>query len=165
MEQLKNAGMAILDLIKLKVCNMRRYLSYIVILVFVLIIAVGCGKEKVARNHFPIIKANIYTLQIAVKEKNIAQIDSLLSVKILDKNQSSDSLLRFVYGDANNFKFVQFGNAEIVHTNDKARVDCYIMDSTSSHDRPFVLFLSYENDLWLFSSFKEKSATDSLKLD
>ena len=133
--------------------------------VLILLIYTGCGEKKINRDYIPILKENLYKLQVAVKDKNIAQIDSLLSVKILRKKQSSDSLLRFVYGSDNSFNFVQFGNAEIVYTNKKARIDCYIMDSTSSNDRPIVFFLEYDKDLWLFTSFANRMQADSMKLD
>ncbi len=132
---------------------------------FILLIYTGCGEKKINRDYIPMLKENLYKLQVAVKDKNIVQIDSLLSVKILSKKQGSDSLLRFIYGRDNSFDFVQFGNAEIVYTNKKARIDCYVMDSTSSSDRPIVFFLEYDHDLWLFTSFTEKSDTDKLKLD
>ena len=130
-----------------------------------MILVIGCGTEKVSRNHFPIIKANLYKLQVAVQEKNLAQIDSLLSVKIFDKKQSSDSLIRFVYDNVDNFQFTQFGNAEIVHSNEQARIDCYVMDSTGSVDRPMVFFLAVEHDLWLFTAFDEKKEADSLRFE
>lgn len=128
-----------------------------------LLMYTGCGEKKINRDYIPILKKNLYKLQMAVKDKNISQIDSLLSVKVLRKKQSSDSLLHFVYGSDNSFDFVQFGNAEIVYTNKKARIDCYIMDSTSSFNRPIVLFLEYDHDLWLFTSFADESKTDSLQ--
>ncbi len=130
-----------------------------------LLIYTGCGEKKINRDYIPMLKGNLYKLQMAVKDKNISQIDSLLSVKVLSKKQSSDSLLRFVYGGDNSFDFVQFGNAEIVYTNKKARIDCYIMDSTSSNDRPVVFFLEYDHDLWLFTSFADRLQSDSMKLD
>ncbi len=134
-------------------------------LLLTFILAIGCGTEKVSRNHFPIIKANLYKLQVAVKEKNLAQIDSLLSVKILDKKQSSDSLIKFVYGVDGSFQFRQFGNAEIIHSNNQARIDCYVMDSTGSTERPMVFFLTVEHEMWLFSAFDEKKESDSLRFE
>ena len=61
-----------------------------------LLIYTGCGEKKINRDYIPMLKGNLYKLQMAVKDKNISQIDSLLSVKVLSKKQSSDSLLRFV---------------------------------------------------------------------
>ncbi len=137
----------------------------ILTLIFALGLMAGCGTKKINRDYIPVLKKNLYSLQLAVRDQNLAQIDSLLSLQVLEKKQSSDSLIRFVYGYDSEFEFVQFGNAEIVYTNNNARIDCYVMDSSSNHDRPIVFFLEYEHDLWLFTSFGEKSQVDSLRLD
>ena len=136
--------------------------SFILVLsVTAIFLYAGCGQKKVNRDYIPIIKENLYKLQVAVKDKNLAQIDSLLSV---ERNQSSDSLIRFVYGMDDNFNFVQFGNAEITYTNEVARIDCYVMDSSSTSDRPMVFFLEYDHNLWLFTSFAVTNGLDSLQL-
>lgn len=114
----------------------------------------GCSEETPKRNHGPVIKEKLYSLQEAVKEKNLASIDSLLSPKILDNNESSDSLINFIYGPNDDFAFSQFGSAEVIYTNDNGIINCFIMDSTKSTDRPFVLELSFEHDMWLFSNFR-----------
>lgn len=135
----------------------------IIIISLVLISACwyGCGERSPKRDHIPVIKKNLLKLQTAVKEYNRAAIDSLLSVSILDKNQNSDSLLSFVYGPDRSFLFEQFGMAEFFYTNKQGRIDCFIMDSTRTKDRPFVLFIAYEHDKWLFTSFEEGDTTSA----
>lgn len=128
-----------------------------------LLFVAGCGKETPNRDHIPLIKKSLFRLQTGVKEQNLALIDSVLSPKILDKSQSSDSLLKYVYGPGNTFSFEQFGNAEMTYLMEKGRIDCYLMDSTHMSDRPFVLFLALEHDMWLFTSFAPgKIEQDSL---
>jgi hypothetical protein len=135
--------------------------NIIVAIIITIVIAIGCGERTPKRDHIPIIKNNLLKLQTAVKENNRAAIDSLLSVSILDKDQSSDSLLSFIYGFDRLFLFEQFGMAEFFYTNKQGRIDCYIMDSTHTMDRPFVLFIAYEHDKWLFTSFEEGDTTSS----
>ena len=131
-----------------------------------LLFVAGCGKETPKRDHIPLIKESLFRLQTGVQEQNRALIDSVLSPKILDKSQSSDSLLKFVYGVGNAFAFEQFGNAEITYIMEKGRIDCYIMDSTHTSDRPIVLFLALEHDMWLFTSFAPgEIEPDSLSTD
>ena len=90
-------------------------------------------------------------------------IDSVLSPKILEKKQSSDSLVRFVYGDDYSFAFEQFGGAEIAYVMEKGRIDCHIMNSTHTRERPIVFYIAYEHDMWLITSFEEgKVEADSL---
>lgn len=140
---------------------MKKYCTITCILVALLL--TSCGQKKINRDYIPILKENLFKLQEAVKEQNLAQIDSLLSVKIIEKKQSSDSLIRYVYGPDNQFNFYQFGDAQITYTNEVARIDCYIMDSTSATDRPLVFYLEFDDGLWLFTSFKE--GTDSVRED
>lgn len=126
----------------------------IVTALVILMGGLGCGQSSPKRDQIPILKKRIFELQTAVKYRNLAAIDSLLSVKIISRKQGSDSLLSFVYGGDGAYPFDRFGNCSIVYTSDKARVDCFIMDSTAQADRPITFFLAHEHDLWLFTSFQ-----------
>jgi len=132
----------------------RFILHVLVVLASLALLAAGCSKETPSRDHIPILKQRVYLLQQAVKEKNHAVIDSLLSPKILSYKQDSDSLLRFVYGLDDRFAFERFGNCEIVYTSDKARIDCFVMDSTDRKDRPIVFTFIHKHDLWLLKRFE-----------
>lgn len=136
-------------------------------LIFTILLSVAvfyaCSERAPKRDHIPIIKQRLVDLQTAVKDKNRAAIDSLLSTAIFDFKESSDSLLNYVYGPDGSFAFEAFGDAGIVYTNDQAQIKCYIMDSTRATDRPFILNYRYEHDLWLVSSFEPNLETDSLQ--
>jgi hypothetical protein len=124
----------------------------------------GCTEKAPKRDFIPVLKEQLFKLQQAVKNKDRVAIDSLLSVKILDNKQNSDSLLKLVYNyKGSYFPFERFGNYTIMYTNDRARIDCYVMDSTASDERPIVLTYVYEHDMWLLKRFEavDKSA-DSL---
>lgn len=109
------------------------------------------------------LKERIYALQVAVKEKNRAAIDSLLSIKIKSNQQSSDSLLSFVYGQSGDFPFERFGDCSIGYTDARALVDCFVMDSSATQDRPMILYWVYEHDLWLLKRFEAgKMPSDSI---
>ncbi|HUV31559.1 MAG TPA: hypothetical protein VMY05_10785 [Acidobacteriota bacterium] len=114
----------------------------------------GCSKETPSREHIPVLRQCILDLQSAISSSNPAAIDSLLSVQILSNEQDSDSLLSFVYGPDRDFPFERLGDCEMFFTRDKARVDCYIMDSTGRPDRPVTLTFVYEHDLWLLKRFE-----------
>ncbi|RKX22221.1 MAG: hypothetical protein DRP35_02475 [Candidatus Zixiibacteriota bacterium] len=118
----------------------------------------GCKEKTPSRDYIPEIKNQLFKLQQAVKQKNRAAIDSLLSVEMLDEKLTSDSLLQFVYNiperyDA--FEFEQFGGANIIYSFDIAQIDCFIMDSTHLKDRPIVFKLILDDKVWLFREFKE----------
>jgi len=129
-------------------------LHILVVLASLALLAAGCSEETPSRDHIPLLKERVYLLQQAVKEKNHAAIDSLLSPKILSYKQDSDSLLRFVYGLDDRFAFERFGNCEIVYTSDKARIDCFVMDSTDRKDHPIVFTFVHKHDLWLLKRFE-----------
>lgn len=125
------------------------------------VVIAGCGEKKPpSRDYIPLIRTRLNDLQLAVKDRDRARIDSMLSVQILDIKQSSDSLLSFVYGPNNDFAFERFGDAEIFYTDKKARIDAYIMDSTSATDRPVTFTLVLEYDMWLLKRFEIR--TDSV---
>ena len=137
---------------------MRFILHVLVVLASLVLLAAGCSEETPSRDHIPLLKERVYLLQQAVKEKNHAAIDSLLSPKILSYQQDSDSLLNFVYGPDDSFAFERFGNCEIVYTSNKARIDCFVMDSTGRTDRPIVFTFVHEHDLWLLKRFEAGQA-------
>lgn len=132
---------------------MRKSIASVLAVSF-LTLSIGCSVKAPKREHIPVLKEMLFKLQQAVKAQDRAAIDSLLSVRIISNNQNSDSLLRFVYGPDNDFAFERFGNYDIVYTGDKARIDCLVMDTTSSPDRPVTFALAYEHDLWLLTSFE-----------
>ena len=134
---------------------MRASRAYLIGLLAPLLFLGSCAEEKPpARNHIPILKARLFSLQEAVKTQNRAAIDSLLSVQILDNDQNSDSLLEFAYGPDGGFEFRQFAVGEITYTNEKAQIDCFVMDSSRTRDRPLILTYVYEHDQWLLKGFE-----------
>ena len=117
--------------------------------------AVSCKEKTVSRDHYPHIKAQVFVLQEAVLERNRAAIDSVLSVRILDNDQNSDSLLAFVYGPHGDYPFRAFADARIVYTDDKARVDCAITDTAGVSDRSITFTYELQDDtLWLLKRFE-----------
>ena len=122
----------------------------------------GCAEQSTpSRDHIPLIKEKLSYLQNGVLTRNQAVIDSVLSVKILDIGQSSDSLLKFVYGTDNSFAFELFGEPVIIYTDKIAMVECYVMDSTRVKNRPLTLLFSYDNEIWLLSGFEKRGAEES----
>jgi hypothetical protein len=116
---------------------------------------IGCVEKAPKRDQIPALKEALYRLQVAVKDKNRAAMDSLLSVRILSEKQSSDSLLRFVYNyNDRYFPFERFGNYSITYTQDRARIDCFVMDSSNGEERPIVLTFANEHHLWLLKRFE-----------
>ncbi len=122
----------------------------------------SCAEQSTpSRDHIPRIKEKLSYLQNGVLTKNLAAIDSVLSLKILDNGQSSDSLLKFIYGSDNNFAFELFGEPLIIYTDKVAMVECYVMDSTKTKNRPMTLLFSYDNEIWLLSRFEKRGAGES----
>lgn len=142
---------------------MRTIRSTSLVLAAVLLLS-GCGEETTPnRNQIPYLKSALFDLQGAVQSKNAAQIDSLLSGSL--EQLGADSLLNYVYGSETGFAFVQFGGNVIAYTDDNARIDCFIMDSVRSEDRPISFSLEYDGGRWLFTRIESGQGikiTDSL---
>ncbi len=134
------------------------HLSIIPIILFVGIIS-SCGKEKTpSRDHIPLIKAQLTRLQEGVRNRSAASIDSVLSVNILKNGLSSDSLLKFVYGAEGLGDFESFGQPVIIYTEEVAKVEAYIMDSTKQTNRPVIFTLIFDDDQWLLTKFEADTA-------
>jgi hypothetical protein len=116
----------------------------------------GCGEERLpSRDEIPILRAKVYSLEQGILDHNRAAIDSLLSVDVLNTGHDSDSLLRFVYGPDGGYPFKRLGDYDIFYGNNVAVVNCYIMDSTESHERPLRIRFGREvGEPWLLRSFE-----------
>ena len=133
-------------------------------LVLMAVAIISCGEEKTpSRDHIPLIKERLSRLQEGVKNKSAASIDSVLSLNILKNQQSSDSLLKFVYGADGLFIFESFGQPVIIYTNKVAKVEAFIMDSTHQTERPVIFTYIFDDDQWLLSKFEpDTTKPDSL---
>ncbi|MEK7774899.1 MAG: hypothetical protein AAB305_03335 [Candidatus Zixiibacteriota bacterium] len=110
-------------------------------------------------------KETLYRLQLAVKDRNRASLDSLLSIEMLRYNQNGDSLIAKAYGNDNAIAFERFGEAVFLYTGDNAQIECWVMDSTSRRDNPIRIHMIREGKRWLVShySIPDSAAGDSTK--
>lgn len=119
-----------------------------------LLAVVGCGPDKLpSRDHIPVLKQRLYALEQGLVAGDRAALDSMMSVKILDVGQDSDSLLRFVYGADGRWPFHRLGDYNIFFSNEIAVINCYIMDTTEQRDRPLKLMYELDDQLWLLTRF------------
>lgn len=119
-----------------------------------LLAVVGCGPDKLpSRDHIPVLKQRLYALEQGLVAGDRAALDSMMSVKILDIGQDSDSLLRFVYGADGRWPFHRLGDYNIFFSNKIAVINCYIMDTTEQRDRPLKLMYELDDQLWLLTRF------------
>ena len=141
--------------------NRRFKIAMITAVTLLISVMVGCGEKKPpSRDHFPEIKNAFYLVQEAVRQRDRYALDSLMSTASLSLDLDSDSLLSFVYGEDGGFE--RFGDYRIVYTDEKARIDCFINDSTGLSDRPFILTFVLENEQWLLKRFEAwKNLRDS----
>lgn len=137
----------------------RTRLTTIGLLALLIFAWAGCGPEKTpSRDNFPILKEGLNQLQAAVLARDTAAVDSLLVPKLRKNEKGADSLFRYVYGPNDSFAFERFGDYEIVYTHKKARIDCYVMDSTGAQDRPTTLIYELTKDHWLLKSIAPREA-------
>lgn len=121
-----------------------------------LLLFASCGKERTpSRDHYPVLKDNVFYLQQAVAAKDRATLDSLMRADKLDRSLSVDSLLSFVFGPRGDYPFEVFGDCEIIYTDQKARIDCWIMDSTRTQNRPITFtYVNADDTLWWVKRFE-----------
>ncbi|MCP4685945.1 MAG: hypothetical protein GY867_10955 [bacterium] len=120
----------------------------------------GCGEEELpSRDEIPILRQRVFALEQAIASGDPLILDSLLSVEILDEGLSSDSLLGFVFGPDNDFPFHRLGDCEIFYTKEVAVVDCHVMDSTETADRPIKLHFKKFDEIWLLRKFEGGETT------
>ncbi|MFH1687251.1 MAG: hypothetical protein ABIE70_06970 [bacterium] len=122
-----------------------------------LAVLTGCDEKPPSRQHIPLLRQALQKMERAVAAENRAAIDSLLSIDILEYEQGSDSLLSLVSGPQGACAFERFELGEITYTGNKARIDCFVMDSLHQRDRPLTFTLVYEHDKWLFKRFEVDS--------
>ncbi len=125
------------------------------------IVLASCSDDKPDRTHIPLLKKQVFELQEAIKAQDRGKLDSLLSTRLLTHEQNSDSLIKFCLNNDSGFVFDRLGDCEFVYTNDQALASCYIMDTTSNHDRPINLSFVYEDNLWLLTYFEPGSIDSS----
>ena len=89
--------------------------SIFVSLITALVLLAGCSEHTPDRDHMPLLRARLFQLQQAVKGGDRAAIDSLMSIRIIDNRQGSDSLLNFIYGADRSLSFDRFDNYDIVY--------------------------------------------------
>jgi hypothetical protein len=133
---------------------MRLLRLYGACLIGALLVLTACGPEEPpSRDHFPVLKEALNRLQTAVSSDDRILLDSLLTPKLRSAG-GADSLMRFVFGPDTSFAFYVFGEYQIAYTNDKARIDCFIMDGTENKDRPLTLTYELVDDFWLLKRFE-----------
>jgi hypothetical protein len=121
----------------------------------------GCFDKTPDRNYFPLIKRQIVELQTAVKNRDRVPLEKLL-VSDYASRGGADSVVQFAFGTDPSFQFAAFSKAEILYTNDRARVDCVIVDSTGRELRPATLTFEHVNNAWLLKRIEPRlPATDS----
>jgi hypothetical protein len=113
----------------------------------------GCKEKPPPRNQIPVLKDTLFRLQVAVKDRNRASLDSLLSIEMLRYNQNGDSLIAKAHGNNNAMAFERFGEAVFLYTGDNAQIECWVMDSTSRRDNPIRIHMIREGKRWLVSHY------------
>lgn len=126
--------------------------SILVICQFMLISS--CSEKKLpARAEIPLIKVAISRIEGAVRDRNQAALDSLMSIQMLERNLTSDSLISFVWGQIPIQRFARFSDCDIRFTNANAQCNCLITDDIGASNGGIQLQFSYEDKRWLLFQF------------
>jgi hypothetical protein len=117
-------------------------------------LAFACNERYPKRDYMAAIKGEFNRLQIALRDRNRAALDSLASRDMIDEGMSIDSLVRFVSGPSHQRAFERFGKYEIMYNDKKARIDCSLVDSAGQNYLPVTLTFVREKDDWRLKRFE-----------
>jgi hypothetical protein len=122
-----------------------------------IIFLIACVEKPPSRDEIPLIKSMIGRFQTAVKEKDIAAIDSLMISEALELGYNSGRVLRDVYGDSLDGAFYGFGRKDITYVDKKGLIKCLIVtDSTANDGKPVEITIIKGPDRWLIKRFDLK---------
>jgi len=127
----------------------------------VVLALLSCQEKTPNRDYIPILKERVYLVQQAVKNRDAAALDSLLTDDMKGEGCNADSLVRFVAGSDGRFRFDRFANCEIYYNDDKARADCDVVDSAGNQNGRITLTLVRQKDRWLLKRYDPASAAEA----
>ncbi|MFZ1684504.1 MAG: hypothetical protein WAU88_10300 [Candidatus Zixiibacteriota bacterium] len=129
------------------------------------LLAGSCVEKTPNRDYYPAIKAQIVELQNAVKKRDRGPLEKLLTTDYAAQG-GADSVVQFSFGTDPSFVFQAYSRAEIIYTNDRARVDCVVIDTAGQVLRPASLTFEHVNNAWLLKRIEPQlppPVTDSVK--
>ncbi len=129
---------------------------FIICLFPLMLLLFSCSRKNPPRDEIPVIKDLLGRFERAVKEKNAAGIDSLMSAGSLELGYSSRRILSEIYPDSVKSTFYTFGKRSFAYTKDIASVDCFIMADSTDSGRPVEITLVKSHDMWLIKRFDLK---------
>ncbi len=137
---------------------MRLFTKYIAVWsIMTILLALSCSREKnPPRDEISLIKDTMGYFELAVKDKNVGAMDSLLSNDAAGLGYSAQKILSEVYPDSATSTFYSFGKRSFAYTKDKAAVDCFIMADSTDIGRPVSVTLVKSHDKWLIKRFDLK---------
>ena len=131
-----------------------------ILLVTVLLFAYGCNQKETlpARTEIPIIKDQLSKIETGVRLHSQASLDSLMSVKMIERQLTSDSLIRAVWNSVPLGRFGRFSDCEVSYSDNIAQCDCGIADETGKRQAGILLTFTRDEKLWLLREFKVNPA-------
>ena len=129
------------------------------------LVAGSCKEKTPNRDYYPAIKARIVELQTAVKNRDESPLEKLLTSDYIALG-GADSVVQFSFGTDPNSGFLSYSKAEIMYTNERARVDCVVMDSTGRELRPATFKFEHVDNAWLLKKIEPQlppPVTDTVK--
>lgn len=125
------------------------------LLLAVIFALLSCAEKNPPRDEIPLIKDLLGKIDRAVRDRNAAQIDSLMIADALKLGYNSETVLKDVYPEDTS-TFYTFGRREFFYTEDKGVVNCFIMADSADSGRPVEMTLVKANDHWYLKRFDLK---------
>jgi len=116
----------------------------------------SCAEKNPPRDEIPSIKNSLALFQMALTERNMAAIDTLLAPEADENGLNYQSALDLAYNSGQDTAFHSFGGREFFFTGKRAVVTCSIKNKPSDSGRPVEIQLRKKKDRWLISGFSTK---------
>jgi len=131
-----------------------KFLAFLFLMIGSIFLA-GCQEETPSRDEIPHIKDLIGSFETALKDRNTAAIDSLLSAQILEENLNSSIIIEKIYERTEEDSLYSLGSREFFYIKDRAVVNANVISSsTDSTGPPVEITLMKSGDQWLIKNIE-----------
>jgi hypothetical protein len=124
--------------------------------IFFALLIIACSEKGPSRDEIPLIRTLLAEFETAVKEQNIAKLDSLITAEAVPLGYSPQKILENIYGSDLSGEFYTFGDREFLYVEDKGKVTCTIKADSLDTGRPVEITLVKISDSWLIKRFDLK---------
>ncbi len=131
-------------------------IAFFGIIAIILIPLFYCGEESPSRDEIPLIRELLGKFEAAVRDRNVAAMDSLIAVDAVELGYSSEKILSDIYSVSDSNTFYKFGSREFFYTRKKGSVHCMILSDSTDSGHPAEITVIKKGEDWFVKRFDLK---------